>query len=189
MAMGVKVKICSPFNARLLLILLAAATVFSVFWFLSSPSPEPVHLRSPDTQEAGPPGMEPHLGPNEKSDPGQWIGVPGLDADSPMEVGDSEYVPPFSHRLVHLDLKGAPPLISYLLELFPLLKKLGATGILLEYEDTFPYTGELQVISAGNAYNRNDIVKLNAAAEANGLEIIPLVQTFGHLVNYILFES
>ena len=184
--MGVKVKICSPFNARLLLILLAAATVFSVFWFLSSTSPEPVHLRSPDVQEAGPPGMEPHLGPNEKSGQGQWIGVPGIDA---MEVGDSEYIPPFSHRLVHLDLKGAPPLISYLLELFPLLKKLGATGILLEYEDTFPYAGELQVISAGNAYNRNDIVKLNAAAEASGLEIIPLVQTFGHLVNYIQFES
>ena len=36
------------------------------------------------------------------------------------------------HKIVHLDLKGAPPKASYYKYLLRLLKKLGATGILIE---------------------------------------------------------
>ena len=55
-------------------------------------------------------------------------------------------------RLVHLDLKGAPPIVKYYEKLFPLIKKCGATGLLIEYEDMFPYSGKLQDIAAHNAY-------------------------------------
>ena len=41
----------------------------------------------------------------------------------------SRYIP--HHRVVHLDLKGAPPKLSYLKELFPVLRDAGATAILL----------------------------------------------------------
>ena len=34
-------------------------------------------------------------------------------------------------KLVHLDLKGAPPRIEYLRQLLPFIKQLGATGILI----------------------------------------------------------
>ena len=54
---------------------------------------------------------------------------------SPLPV----YVPP--HRIVHLDLKGAPPSILYLKRVLGLSAKLGATGVLVEWEDMFPWSG------------------------------------------------
>ncbi len=47
--------------------------------------------------------------------------------------------------LVHIDMKGGPPTLDYLLQLLPLLRSWGATGILVEWEDMFPYTGSLKV--------------------------------------------
>ncbi len=44
-------------------------------------------------------------------------------------------------RIVHIDLKGAQPKVQYFKDFFKLIRDFGATGILLEYEDVFPYTG------------------------------------------------
>ena len=84
-------------------------------------------------------------------------------------------------RLVHVDLKGAPPRARYLQELCATLRGLGATGLLLEYEDTFPYGGALAAAVSGEAYGRADIGRIAAAAKRNGLVVVPLVQTYGHL--------
>lgn len=85
-------------------------------------------------------------------------------------------------RIVHLDLKGAPPRMGYYEELFPLLKALGATGVLIEYEDMFPYSGQqLQDFPAYNAYSKSDIKGILKLASTNGLQVIPLIQTFGHM--------
>lgn len=84
------------------------------------------------------------------------------------------------HRLVHLDLKGAPPKLSYYKWLFPLLSKWGATGLLVEYEDMFPYSGQLSELAAPNAYSPDQVQQLLALAKQHNLEVIPLVQTFGH---------
>lgn len=51
------------------------------------------------------------------------------------------YVPP--QRIIHFDLKGAPPKVSYMKQVFALVKKLGATGLLLEWEDMFPWRGKI----------------------------------------------
>jgi len=83
-------------------------------------------------------------------------------------------------KLVHMDLKGAPPRIEYFQQLLPFLKRLGATGLLLEYEDTFPFKGELRPLAASHAYSEADISTLLALAKESGLSVIPLVQTFGH---------
>ncbi|XP_015604191.1 hexosaminidase D [Cephus cinctus] len=85
------------------------------------------------------------------------------------------------HKIVHLDLKGAPPVIGYYKHLLPLLKKLGATGILIEYEDMFPFKEHISIISAGNCYSKADIETIQKLAEENDLIVIPLIQTFGHL--------
>ncbi|XP_044755848.1 hexosaminidase D-like [Coccinella septempunctata] len=89
------------------------------------------------------------------------------------------YIP--RKRLVHLDLKGAPPLISYYRRFFPFIKNLGATGILIEYEDMFPYDGVLRNMSAKNSYTKVQIAEILNLAEESHLEVIPLIQTFGHL--------
>ena len=41
----------------------------------------------------------------------------------------SRYIP--HHRVVHFDLKGAPPKLSYFKEIFPVIREAGATAILL----------------------------------------------------------
>ncbi|KPP72315.1 hypothetical protein Z043_108696 [Scleropages formosus] len=84
-------------------------------------------------------------------------------------------------RIVHLDLKGAAPQIKYLEQIFPLLSAFGANGILLEYEDMFPYEGDLKVLSSPHAYSLEDIKKIRSLAKLSKLEVIPLVQVFGHL--------
>ncbi|XP_064890683.1 hexosaminidase D isoform X6 [Columba livia] len=84
-------------------------------------------------------------------------------------------------RLVHLDLKGAPPRAAYLAEVLPLLRALGGSGLLLEYEDTFPYAGPLQPLRAPHAYSPAELRAVLRQARALGLELVPLVQTFGHM--------
>ncbi|XP_008584920.1 PREDICTED: hexosaminidase D isoform X1 [Galeopterus variegatus] len=88
---------------------------------------------------------------------------------------------PFKMRLVHLDLKGAPPKVSYLSEIFPLFHDLGANGLLIEYEDMFPYEGHLQLLRAKHAYSPSEVKEILHLARQSELEVVPLVQTFGHM--------
>ena len=52
----------------------------------------------------------------------------------------SRYIP--HHRIVHFDLKGAPPKLSYFKELFPVIREAGATAILLGKVQFFFYRSE-----------------------------------------------
>lgn len=90
-------------------------------------------------------------------------------------------IPMRGEKIVHIDLKGAPPKMSFYKYLLPLLSKFGATGILLEYEDMFPYSGNLVNISARNAYTLENIKEISKLAVEQNLKIIPLIQMFGHL--------
>lgn len=84
-------------------------------------------------------------------------------------------------RLVHLDLKGAPPKLNYLKELIPFIKKAGATGVLIEYEDFFPYKNELESIRNQNHYTNQELLQIFNLLNENKLSVIPLIQTYGHL--------
>ncbi|XP_067570717.1 hexosaminidase D isoform X1 [Pseudorca crassidens] len=96
---------------------------------------------------------------------------------------------PFKMRLVHLDLKGAPPRVCYLSEIFPLFRALGANGLLIEYEDMFPYEGHLRLLRAKHAYSPSEIKEILHLATLNELEAIPLVQTFGHMEFVLKHEA
>jgi len=105
-----------------------------------------------------------------------------------MEKSPSNFNQTLGQRLVHLDLKGAPPKISYILSIIPLLRQWGATGILVEYEDMFPYKNRLRVLSQPNAYTSEDLKAIQEVTKAEGMEYIPLLQSFGH-VEFILKHS
>ena len=63
-------------------------------------------------------------------------------------------------KLVHFDLKGAPPKFEYLLQIINYSKNLGADGLLIEYEDMFPWSGELEMLASSNAYSKEQIKEM-----------------------------
>ena len=71
--------------------------------------------------------------------------------------------------------------MDYLLKILKLSRELGITGVLLEYEDMFPFHGKLAKVAATNHYNVSDIKILIESCEQLNLDVIPLVQTFGHM--------
>ena len=93
------------------------------------------------------------------------------------------------YKLVHIDLKGATPKLSYLKSLFKTIREAGGNGILLEYEDMFPFHGALNGTSHKFHFNAEQIQELISSATENNLEVIPLVQTFGHLEFILKLEK
>lgn len=55
-------------------------------------------------------------------------------------------------RRVASDQVATSCLHSRLPQVFPLLHTLGASGLLIEYEDMFPYEGRLRLLRATHAY-------------------------------------
>ncbi|XP_039290937.1 hexosaminidase D isoform X2 [Nilaparvata lugens] len=89
------------------------------------------------------------------------------------------------HILIHLDLKRSPIKIDYLEKFFQKIRECGANGLLVEWEDTFPYSGHLEDIgsakSSSKAYSVEEVGRIVELAKNYELNLIPLVQTFGHL--------
>ncbi|XP_064465727.1 hexosaminidase D-like isoform X3 [Ornithodoros turicata] len=158
------------------LLVLAVLTVLAIFVFLQY-SPVRVtsahHMRDEPGPAVAPIGMVGQ--PERVSEERRPVAGSVYDAASRKRV----YIP--EQRYVHLDLKGAPPKVSYMKQVFPLLHEAGANGLLLEYEDMFPYEGTLAPVRAKNAYTKEELAEILEAARQNELEVIPLVQTFGHM--------
>ncbi|CAH2216225.1 jg10871, partial [Pararge aegeria aegeria] len=80
-------------------------------------------------------------------------------------------------RIVHLDLKGAPLKIAFLERVLSSIKKWGATGILIEWEDSFPYTGVIANIgsltdaSGDGMYTVEEVKHILYCAKENELEV------------------
>ncbi|CAJ0589043.1 unnamed protein product [Cylicocyclus nassatus] len=95
----------------------------------------------------------------------------------------------YENIIVHFDLKGAPPRVPYFMELLDLVARAGATGVLLEWEEMFPWKGRLAVARGAEAYSLNDVRAILFKAKSLNLDIIPLVQTFGHLEWFLKLEE
>lgn len=92
----------------------------------------------------------------------------------------SKATPVVPVRAVHLDLKGLPPTPQRLVELVDVFAATGHNAILVEWEDAFPWTIDKRFRSE-TVYTPDDVQAFHDAAGRAGLEIIPLIQSLGHL--------
>jgi hexosaminidase len=83
-------------------------------------------------------------------------------------------------RCVHFDLKGTPPTPQRLLRLLHVFAAARYNAVLVEWEDTFPWTVDRRFRSE-TAYSPETVKKFVKTAEELGMEIIPLVQCLGHM--------
>ncbi|WKY09601.1 hypothetical protein Q1695_002172 [Nippostrongylus brasiliensis] len=94
----------------------------------------------------------------------------------------------YRNIIVHFDLKGAPPRINYFIDLLHFVAQIGATGILIEWEDMFPWSGKLEMVRSTNAYTVAEVKRILQTAKNLNLDVIPLVQTFGHMEWLLKYE-
>ncbi|HPP12804.1 MAG TPA: family 20 glycosylhydrolase, partial [bacterium] len=87
-------------------------------------------------------------------------------------------------RGIHLDLKGLPPTPKRLLQLPLLLAEAGLNCLLVEWEDTFPWQ-RYPFLRGKTAYSRKTVELFLRQAQDLQIEVIPLVQSFGHLENVL----
>lgn len=90
----------------------------------------------------------------------------------------------FKEVIIHLDFKGAPPKFGFLKDLIRFIATKFdkvVTGILFEFEDTFPYEGNLKPLMGSTVYTKEQIRELIELMNYHNLTMIPLIQTFGHL--------
>ncbi len=91
-------------------------------------------------------------------------------------------------RGVHLDLKGLPPTVRRMVELLKLFAAMRYNVVLVEWEDSFPWTVDERFRSP-TAYTPEDVSLFVKTADELGLELIPLVQCLGHMETPLSIED
>ena len=81
---------------------------------------------------------------------------------------------------IHVDLKCLAPTPGALMRQISGWAWEGATGVVFEWENMFPYTAFRDAVRE-DAYSRDEVSDILNHCRALGLKTIPLVQTFGHL--------
>lgn len=94
-------------------------------------------------------------------------------------------IPVVKNRGVHLDLKGLPPTFKRLLEIVDLCGVLRINFILFEMEDMFPWESH-PILRSKNAYSKMQMKTFYARCRRKGIQVIPLVQSYGHMENVLL---
>ncbi len=92
--------------------------------------------------------------------------------------------PALSLRGIHVDLKGGMAPASYWQEALSLLGHYKINAVLVEYEDKFPFERHQELVGPG-ALTRPELDALLQSADAHFIQVVPLVQTIGH-VEYIM---
>ncbi len=92
--------------------------------------------------------------------------------------------PAMELRAEHWDLKGMMPTFAYLKQRLLDLSKYKINAILSEYEDKFEFEKHPKIVSPV-ALTKKQVKELVKIAEANFIDIIPLVQSLGH-AEYVL---
>ena len=83
-------------------------------------------------------------------------------------------------RGAHLDLKGVPPTPERLVDLLRVFAALRYNLVLVEWEDTFPWTVD-ERFRCETAYTPDEVERFRDRAAELGIELVPLVQCLGHM--------
>ena len=75
--------------------------------------------------------------------------------------------------------------VPYLQGCFERMAKMGYNGVMLYTEETYKLEGVPKWGYMRGCYTLDDIKELKGAADANGLELVPCIQTLGHLEKYL----
>ncbi|MBN1808116.1 MAG: family 20 glycosylhydrolase [Planctomycetes bacterium] len=97
-----------------------------------------------------------------------------------LPVGTIEDGPDLEIRAYHLDLKCQLMSRSYLYELTDKLAAMRYNTIVVEYEDKFPYSEAVRPRHA-ESWAPGDARHYDDYCRARGMEVIPLIQSLGHL--------
>ncbi len=89
--------------------------------------------------------------------------------------------PAIEKRIVHIDLKGPKIPFESFKKFIGILARWGINGVLVEYEHRLPYIPLKNQFPASERYTKSQLKELIAIAADNGIEWIPLVQSFGHV--------
>lgn len=92
--------------------------------------------------------------------------------------------PTVAIRGMHLDLKGLPPSPQRFLEIPDLLAAAHLNCVLVEWEDTYPWTCYPE-LRCPTAYSEATVRRFLKRAAALGIQVVPLVQCFGHMENVL----
>lgn len=97
------------------------------------------------------------------------------------EYSDAPSVP---FRCYHMDLKKGSGGLADLKRTLKRLRTLRYNQVLIEYENRIRLNS-LPGVEAPDAFTKDEVRELTAYAEENGIRVIPLLQSFGHL-EYLL---
>ena len=109
-----------------------------------------------------------------------------------LNAGAHEFVsielsdfPSMEIRAFHLDLKNIMPTDDYIESLIKDLAKTKQNFLCIEYEDKFPYKNDLAPIKHNLAWDEPTLNKILALCRTHFIEVIPLIQVFGHTETFI----
>lgn len=95
----------------------------------------------------------------------------------------------FQIKGLHLDLKAQTLRFSAMCDIVRDAAGWGYNTILLEYQDKFPFKGELATLAAPDALTEEEVQEFVRLCHKLGVEIIPLVQSIGHMYYVLLHEE
>ena len=96
-------------------------------------------------------------------------------------------IPMLEIRALHIDLKGCVPEFRRLLRQLEIYAAAHYNAVLIEWEDMFPWSDTS--LRSGCAYTQDEVRKIGEKCEELGLELIPLVQSLGHMENVLSQEQ
>lgn len=111
-----------------------------------------------------------------------------INLNEPIEQREAYNIidyPKIEKRAFHLDLKGLMHTFEYIKKFIGILAEYKYNCITIEYEDKFPYKGFLEAIPHKYAWTMTQFHEILDLCANNFIEVIPLIQVFGHVECYI----